>query len=92
MATDLITLLEITAYDPAISATRVLRYTSGIGKMTRPSETPANVWFDPRLQQPIRFKRTMFSNARVTGAATVGTGEIVLNNIGLLYTSHASDE
>ena len=80
MATDPITLVEITAYDPATSTTRVLRYTSGIGKMTRPSETPANVWFDPRLQQPIRFKRTMFSNARVTGGATIGSGEIVLNN------------
>jgi len=79
-AEDLIYLVEITAYDSAISATRVLRYASGLGKMTRPTETPANAWFEPRLMQPISFKRTMFATARVTGGATVGAGEIVLNN------------
>jgi hypothetical protein len=84
---DLIYLVEITAYDPALPGTTVLRFASGIGKMTLPSETPANVHFAPRLQNPISFSRTMFANARVTGGATVGTGEIVLNNAdqGLSY-------
>lgn len=80
MSTDLVYLVEITAYDPDIPGTTTLRYTSGTGMMTRPSETPANAWFDPRLQEPISFRRTMFSNARVTGGGTVGTGDIVLNN------------
>jgi len=77
---DLIYLVEITAYDDAIPGTRVLRYASGLGMMTRPSETPGNAWYAPRLLQPIAFTRTMFSTARVTGGATVGAGEIVLNN------------
>jgi hypothetical protein len=80
MSEDLIYLVEITAYDDTIAGTRVLRYASGRGKMTRPSETPANAWYEPRLLQPIGFKRTMFSAARVTGGASVGAGLIVLNN------------
>jgi hypothetical protein len=74
-------LVEITAYDSSIPGTRVLRYASAPGLMTRPTETPANAHYDPRLLQPISFKRTMFSNARVTGGATVGAGEIVLDNV-----------
>jgi hypothetical protein len=80
MSDDLIYLVEVTAYDDTIPGTRVLRYASGLGKMTRPSETPANAWYEPRLLQPIGFKRTMFSAARVTGGASVGAGLIVLNN------------
>lgn len=87
MSQDLVTLVEVTAYDPTIPGTRVLRFSSGRGTMTRPSETPANVHFAPRLQQPIRFKRSMFSNVRVSGGSTVGVGDIVLNNLdqGLAY-------
>lgn len=79
--TDLIYLVDITAYDPAIPGTTVLRYASAPGLMTRPTETPANAHYAPRLRQPISFRRTMFSTARVTGGATVGAGEIVLNNV-----------
>lgn len=77
---DLIYLVEITAYNPATPGTTTLRYSSGLGKMTGPSETPADAHYSPRLMQPIGFKRTMFSTARVSGGATVGAGEIVLNN------------
>jgi hypothetical protein len=87
MSAALIYLVEITAYDPAPPGVRTLYFCSGTGKMTLPSETPANVHFVPRLQNPISFNRTMFANARVTGGGTVGTGEIVLNNAdqGLSY-------
>lgn len=60
--------------------TRVLRYASGRGRMTGPTDIPPHVHFEPRLQQPVNFSRTLFSNARVTGGASVGAGEIVLNN------------
>jgi hypothetical protein len=79
MTTPLTYLVEITAHDGATTTT--LRYASGRGTMTLPSEAPANAWFAPRLMQPISFKRTMFASARVAGGATVGTGEIVLNNL-----------
>lgn len=71
-------LVEIGAHDG--SSTTTLRYSSGRGMMTLPSETPANAWYAPRVAQPIGFKRTMFANARVLGGTTVGTGEIVLLN------------
>lgn len=79
-ATDLIYLVEIAAYDPGLPGTTTLRYASGRGKMTLPSETPANAHYAPRLMQPATFRRTMFSTARVSGGATVGIGEIMLNN------------
>lgn len=78
MTAEPIYLVEIGAHDGATLTT--LRYASGLGTMTLPSETPANAWYAPRLMQPISFKRTMFSNARVTGGATIGIGDIVLNN------------
>jgi hypothetical protein len=60
--------------------TRVLRFASGRGRTTGPTDTPPHVHFAPRLQQPVNFSRTLFSNARITGGASVGAGEIVLNN------------
>lgn len=59
---------------------RVLRFSSGLGKMTGIAEVPSNAWYDPRLKQPISFQRTMFANARVVGGSRVGTGDIVLLN------------
>lgn len=84
---ELVYLLEITAYDPDLAATRVLRFASGRGFMTLPSETPANAWYEPRILRPITFTRTLFANARVTGGGKVGVGDIVLNNAdqGLAY-------
>jgi hypothetical protein len=75
---DLIYLVELTAYDPAISATRVLRYCSGEGYTTKPGETPANTYYEPRLKQPVNFERAAFSRARVMGDTSVGTGVIEL--------------
>jgi len=84
---DLIYLIEMEAYDPDLPGSTAFYFASGTGYMTRPSESPANLHFEPRLQQPISFARTMFSAARVTGGGTVGAGEIVLNNLdgGLHY-------
>lgn len=79
MTAPLVYLVEITAHDG--STTTTLRYASGLGTMTLPSESPANAWFAPRLMQPIIFKRTMFATARVAGGSSVGAGEIVLNNL-----------
>jgi hypothetical protein len=77
---DLIYLVEITAYDPSLPGTRTLRYCSGIGYVTQPSETPANTLYEPRIVQPCNFTRSAFSDARVMGGSTAGYGEIVLNN------------
>lgn len=79
-AGDLIYLVEITAYDDTLPGTTTLRYCSGAGFVTLPSETPASTWFDPRIFEPCNFSRTAFSDARVTGGGSVGFGELVLNN------------
>jgi hypothetical protein len=60
--------------------TRILRFASGRGRMTGPGDVPPHAHFAPRLQQPVNFSRTLFSNARVTGGSKVGAGEMVLNN------------
>jgi len=78
MSDQLIYLVEITAYTGA--GTETLRYASGLGKVTGPTETPPNVFFEPRVVEPANFSRTAFSDARVMGGGTVGFGELVLNN------------
>jgi hypothetical protein len=77
---DLIYLVEVTAYDPSLPGIRTLRYCSGVGYVTQPSETPANTLYEPRVVQPCNFTRSAFSDARVMGGSTAGYGEIVLNN------------
>lgn len=77
----LIYLVELTAYDPAAAATRVLRYASGAGYVTGPTASPSHTWYDPRIIEPASFERFMFSDARTAGASRVGFGELVLNNI-----------
>ena len=80
MADNLIYLVEITAYDPSLPGPRVLRYCSGIGYVTKPTETPANTLYEPRVVQPCNFTRTAFSDSRILGGSSEGYGEIVLNN------------
>jgi hypothetical protein len=77
---DLVYLLEVNAYDPALPGVRTLSYASGLGFVTQPSETPANTWYEPRIVQPANFTRTAFADARVMGGSTTGYGEITLNN------------
>lgn len=78
MSDQLIYLVEITAYTGA--GTETLRFASGRGKVTGPTETPPNAFFEPRVVEPANFSRTAFSDARVMGGGTVGFGELVLNN------------
>lgn len=83
MASDekFIYLVEIEAYDPDLPGTTTLRYTSGEGKTTLPSETPPNVYYENRVTNPINFTRTAFSDSRVMGGGEIGFGEIVLSNL-----------
>jgi hypothetical protein len=80
MTPDLIYLVEIDAYDPVSAGVVTLRFASGLGMVTSPSETPPNTHFAPLLTQPINFTRTAFSDARVMGGSDLGYGEIRLNN------------
>lgn len=77
---DLIYLVEVNAYDQTIPGVTTLRYCSGVGFATLPSETPPNTLYEPRVVQPCNFTRTAFADARVLGGSTQGYGEIILNN------------
>lgn len=59
------------------SGTKTLRFSTQ-GKMTIPSDTPANTYFEPRVVDPGNFERHLFSSGTTRGPVTVGTGDVVL--------------
>lgn len=73
-------LLEVEAYDPALPGVRTLRYSTGQGYVTSPAATPANTHFPPRLMESVAFRVSAFSDGRVMGGTSVGTGTISLAN------------
>lgn len=73
-------LVEITVWDPGLSATKVLRYATGQGFVTKPSETPASTFYDARVKKAMDIDRTMFSGRSTMGRSTVGVGDLILDN------------
>ncbi len=73
-------LCEITAYDPGISGTRVLRYASGNGYTTGSGATPPNAFYDARISQPVDVTRNLFTGGNTTGASRMGIGDLILLN------------
>lgn len=72
-------LVVIEPYDPAIGATRALRY-SDHGFATRPDDDPPNAWYEPRLVTALNFERQLFSGGRLEGRSVPGFGALTLNN------------
>ena len=72
-------LVEITAYTSS-AGTSVLRYSSGEGLVTGPSETPANTVYEPRLKNPGNFQRFLYRKYATGGASEIGKGNVILNN------------
>jgi len=79
MKADYIYLAEVTAKVDA-STTTVLRFCTGTGYRTKPSETPASVRYQARIVQPALMRRDAFDAATTFGSSKVGYGELVLNN------------
>ncbi|WP_165063929.1 hypothetical protein [Paludisphaera rhizosphaerae] len=73
-------LVEMTAYDPAIAGERVLRFASAPGHVTRPSESPANEVYEPRLVDPGNWAQYLVDALATEGASGSGGGAVVLNN------------
>lgn len=73
-------LAEIQAYDPSTRAVTTLRYATGLGLTTTPSDTPANTFYDGRIRQPSTVSRSLFSEGRTVGRSKVGFGDLVLLN------------
>lgn len=73
-------LVELTGYDTTVSAVVTKYYSTGVGYVTSPSETPANTTFDPRVIQPALLSRNLFGGGRTSGKTQLTYGEIVLAN------------
>lgn len=73
-------LAELTAWDPNLGGTRTLRFSYGRGYATGPGDTPANTYFEPRMEQPNTIRRTMFAPGATMGRSTQGFGDLVLSN------------
>lgn len=71
----MIYLVEIEVHDGV--GVRTL-YLSTEGVTTRPTDTPANAFYDPRIIDPGNFERFLFGAGTTRGASQVGGGEIVV--------------
>ena len=59
----------------------VARYYSTHGLTTSPSETPANTWYDGRVENALRFTRSLVDGDRIGGRSIPGFGSVVLQNL-----------
>ena len=73
-------IVEMTAYDPSGPSLLTLRYASGNGFVTTPTDYPASTFYDARLMQPVDITRSVFGNGTLSGRSQVGFGDIKLNN------------
>lgn len=73
-------LAEIDAWDPALAAVRILRYSQEAGFNTSSDDTPPDAYFEPRIAQPIKVRRHMFSYGATMGRSVLEYGELVLLN------------
>lgn len=74
-----IVIADIEVYDSSIPGTRTLRYATQ-GYVTKPTDSPANTYYEGRIQQPANVRRTMFSGNSTTGRSQIGFGNLVLVN------------
>jgi hypothetical protein len=70
----MIYLVEIDAYTGS-GVTRL--YLSSDGFTTRPTDTPANTYYAPRIIDPGNFERSLYGQGTTRGQSQVGAGEIV---------------
>ena len=69
---------------PAIDSSGTLQtwyFTDGDGLATRPSDTPANTYIEPRLIDPGLIRRELFAGGELLGPVRSDYGEIVLANV-----------
>lgn len=72
-------LVTIQAHDGTSPGDVTLRY-SDAGYVSKPGDSPANTFFEPRVSDPGSVSRTIFAGGTTFGRVDVGYGEIVLEN------------
>ncbi len=71
----MIYLIEVEAHD----GTGVITLYYGTdGLTTKPTDTPANTYYDPRILDPGNFEQTLFGQGTTRGATSSGGGDVVL--------------
>lgn len=71
----MIYLVEIEAHD----GTGVITLYFGTDGITsRPSDSPPNTYYDPRIKDPGNFERTLFAQGTTRGASQAGGGDVIV--------------
>lgn len=78
MSEEIIYLVEVAAYTG--SAEETFRFCTGIGFTSLPTDSPANTFYEPRVEHPGLFRQDMFSPGATSGGSSGGYGEITLIN------------
>lgn len=71
-------LVELTGADPA-GALTVFRFGTG-GYATRPTDTPPNVFFEPRIARVPEVVRSMYREGQTSGQGQIGYGVLEMAN------------
>lgn len=71
----MIYLVEIQAHN---GVEVVTLYFGTDGFVTKPTDTPANIYYDPRIKDPGNFERTLFGEGTTRGASRAGGGDVVV--------------
>ena len=72
-------LLLAQPYDEAVTATRSL-YFSDVGFTTTPLESPANTYWDRRIEVPLVVGQSLFAGSDAGGRSEISIGQITLAN------------
>lgn len=73
-------LLELEAFDPVLDETVILTYSSG-GFVTKPTDALPNTVYDPHIDVPGDYSRSMFGTGGTAGEIRVGAGIVKLINL-----------
>lgn len=76
----MIYIVEIVAAIDAAGTTTTLRYSSQ-PYTTKPSDTPANTYYEERIINPASISRSLYSNGTTSGASRVNYGTVELTNV-----------
>lgn len=72
-------LVEMSPYDPATGAQTALRFATR-AFTTQPGDTPANAWFEPCVQSPPIFSRSLARDGALSGRSFPDMGVITFAN------------
>lgn len=72
-------LLFAQPYDETITGLRSL-YFSDVGFTTTPAESPANTYWDRRIEVPLSVEQSLFAGSDIGGRSEISFGQVVLAN------------